>query len=226
MWPRGGPLRQTPTATEPRLATEPQYTLGRIALAERDVTVWELEQDVTALRGLMLELPVDQPRRHLILRALEQMLDILDPDDVAGSAATAREVIAGVLHQPANASAHNIVATGHAHIDSAWLWPVRETIRKCARTFSNVVALMDEDSDFVFSCSSAQQLAWMRDYFPELFVRIREKVAAGQFVPVGGMWVESDTNMPGSEAMARQFIEGKMFLPRRIWRRHQGGLVA
>ena len=103
------------------------------------------------------------------------------------------------------------MATGHAHIDSAWLWPVRETIRKCARTFSNVVALMDEDPDFVFSCSSAQQYAWMKEYYPELFGRIREKVAAGQFVPVGGMWVESDTNMPGGEAMARQFLEGKGF---------------
>ena len=103
------------------------------------------------------------------------------------------------------------MATGHAHIDSAWLWPVRETIRKCARTFSNVVALMDENPDFVFSCSSAQQLAWIKEYYPELFGRIREKVRAGQFVPVGGMWVESDTNMPGGEAMARQFVEGKSF---------------
>ena len=65
------------------------------------------------------------------------------------------------------------------------------------------------DPDFVFSCSSAQQLAWIKEFYPELFGRIREKVKAGQFVPVGGMWVESDTNMPGGEAMARQFLEGK-----------------
>ena len=63
----------------------------------------------------------------------------------------------------------------------------------------------------MFSCSSAQQLAWIKESYPELFGRIREKVQAGQFVPVGGMWVESDTNMPGGEAMARQFIEGKSF---------------
>jgi alpha-mannosidase len=63
----------------------------------------------------------------------------------------------------------------------------------------------------VFSCSSAQQLAWIKEFYPELFGRIREKVKAGQFVPVGGMWVESDTNMPGGEAMARQFLEGKSF---------------
>ena len=34
---------------------------------------------------------------------------------------------------------------------------------------------------------------------------------SGQFVPVGGMWVESDTNMPGGEAMVRQFMHGKRF---------------
>ena len=161
--------------------------------------------------GLMHELPMELPRRHEILRALERMMDVMDPDDVAGTAAAGRAALAEVLARPAYASAHQLVATGHAHIDSAWLWPVRETIRKCARTFSNVVALMDEDPDFVFSCSSAQQLAWMKEFYPELFGRIREKVKAGQFVPVGGMWVESDTNMPGGEAMARQFLEGKSF---------------
>ena len=154
---------------------------------------------------------MELPRRHEILRALERMLDVMDPDDVAGTAGAGRAALAGVLSRPAYASAHQLVATGHAHIDSAWLWPVRETIRKCARTFSNVVALMDEDPGFVFSCSSAQQFAWMKEYYPELFGRIREKVNAGQFVPVGGMWVESDTNMPGGEAMARQFLEGKSF---------------
>ncbi|WP_284977516.1 glycoside hydrolase family 38 C-terminal domain-containing protein [Arthrobacter sp. fls2-241-R2A-200] len=190
---------------------EPQYRLGRIAIAELNEAVWELNQDVWTLSGLMHELPVELPRRHEILRALEHMLDVMDPDDVAGTAAAGREALAEVLSRPAYASAHQLLATGHAHIDSAWLWPVRETIRKCARTFSNVVALMEENPDFVFSCSSAQQLAWIKENFPELFVRIREKVKSGQFVPVGGMWVESDTNMPGGEAMARQFIEGKSF---------------
>ncbi len=190
---------------------DPKYRLGTIAIAELNQTVWALQQDVWTLSGLMHELPMELPRRHEILRALERMLDIMDPDDVPGTAAAGRAALAEVLSRPAYASAHQLVATGHAHIDSAWLWPVRETIRKCARTFSNVVALMDESPDFVFSCSSAQQLAWMKEFYPELFGRIREKVKAGQFVPVGGMWVESDTNMPGGEAMARQFIEGKKF---------------
>ena len=36
-------------------------------------------------------------------------------------------------------------------------------------------------------------------------------MAEGRFIPVGGMWVESDTNMVGSEAMARQFTYGQRF---------------
>ncbi|WP_405474784.1 alpha-mannosidase [Paenarthrobacter ilicis] len=208
---QGWSFAPTPLGDKATSGDEPRYRFGRIAMAELNETVWELNQDVWTLSSLMHELPPELPRRNEILRALERMLDVMDPDDVARTAAAGREALKEVLSRPAYASAHKLLATGHAHIDSAWLWPVRETIRKCARTFSNVVALMDEDPDFVFSCSSAQQMAWMKEFFPELFVRIREKVKAGQFIPVGGMWVESDTNMPGGEAMARQFVEGKSF---------------
>ena len=208
---QGWTFAATPYGDKATSGNEPKYRLGRIVIAELNQTVWELQQDIWTLSGLMHELPMELPRRHEILRALERMLDVMDPEDVPGTAAAGREALAGVLARPAYASAHHLLATGHAHIDSAWLWPVRETIRKCARTFSNVVALMDEDPGFVFSCSSAQQLAWIKELYPELFGRIREKVKTGQFVPVGGMWVESDTNMPGGEAMARQFLEGKSF---------------
>lgn len=190
---------------------EPLYALQQLEVALLDVTVWELLQDIWTLRGLMAELPEGSQRRHEILRALEDMLDVLDPEGIPNTAQAARDVIATVLAKPAHASAHRVLATGHAHIDSAWLWPLRETVRKCARTFTNVMDLMDEHPDFVFSCSSAQQYQWMKEHHPQVFDRIREKVAAGQFVPVGGMWVESDSNMPGGEAMARQFIAGKQF---------------
>ncbi|MDR7084452.1 alpha-mannosidase [Arthrobacter ginsengisoli] len=208
---QGWTFAATPYGDKTTSGNTPKYRLGRIVIAELNRTVWELQQDIWTLNGLMHELPMELPRRHEILRALERMLDVMDPDDVPGTAGAGRAALAGVLARPAYASAHHLLATGHAHIDSAWLWPVRETIRKCARTFSNVVALMDEDPGFVFSCSSAQQLAWIKELYPELFERIREKVRTGQFVPVGGMWVEADTNMPGGEAMARQFLEGKRF---------------
>ncbi|SES32445.1 alpha-mannosidase [Lentzea albida] len=194
--------------------SEPIYTLRSLMLVERDLEVDALLADVTVLTGLMRELEPTLPRRAEILRALEAMCDTIDPDDVRGSAAAARKQLAGVLGAPAHSSAHSIVAVGHAHLDSAWLWPTRETVRKCARTFSNVLDLMDADPEFTFACSSAQQFAWVKEYYPDLFERIRVRVAEGRFVPVGGMWVESDTNMPGGEALVRQFVHGQGFFQR------------
>ncbi|TFD47684.1 alpha-mannosidase [Cryobacterium sp. TMT1-2-1] len=207
-------FRPTPVGDKATAGTAPIYRLRRMDAALLDTRVWQLQQDIWTLFGLMEELGADLPRTADILRALETVTDRMDPDDVSGTAGLGRAILAPVLAQPAYASAHRIVAVGHAHIDSAWLWPVRETIRKCARTFSNVLALMDENPEFIFACSSAQQYAWMKEHYPQLFERIRERVIEGRFVPVGGMWVESDTNMPGGEALARQLIAGKAFFLR------------
>jgi alpha-mannosidase len=210
----GGSWQPTPFSSKDTVPDAPLYILRTFELACRNTEVWELNQDIEVLAGLVEELPADQPRRAELVVALNAAMDALDPRDVAGTAPLARAALAGVLSRPANASAHRVVATGHAHIDSAWLWPVRETVRKCARTFANVIALTEQHPDLVFSCSSAQQYAWVKQYYPELWDRLKQKVAEGRFVPVGGMWVESDTNMPGSEALARQFIHGKGFFLR------------
>jgi len=204
----------TPMGDKSTAGTAPIYMLRRVDVALRDDTVWELNEDVGVLHGLYSQLPADSARAAEILRALEHAVDAMDPNDVAGTAAAGRAALADVLAAPAASSAHRITAVGHAHIDSAWLWPTRETIRKCARTFSNVLDLMDQNDDFVFACSSAQQYAWMKQFYPELFQRIAARVADGRFVPVGGMWVESDTNLPGGEAMARQFVAGAGFFLR------------
>ncbi|MFC6067806.1 alpha-mannosidase [Streptomyces ochraceiscleroticus] len=204
---------QRPTYEGDRLTSgdAPLYRLNRLDLAVFEPVVWELIQDLEVLAGLMEQLPADDARRHEILRALERALDALDIDDVPGTAEGARAELAAVLVAPAHASAHRLSAVGHAHIDSAWLWPLRETVRKVARTCANMTALMDDHPEFVFAMSQAQQLAWIKEHRPEVFARVKEKIAAGQFVPVGGMWVESDTNMVGGEAMARQFLYGKRF---------------
>ncbi|MGW6860181.1 alpha-mannosidase [Streptomyces xanthophaeus] len=191
---------------------QPLYRLARMDLTVFETEVWELVQDLEVLHELMTQLDVQDARRYAVLHAVEAALDAVDLGDVPGTAAAARAQLAGVLSSPAHASAHRISAVGHAHIDSAWLWPLRETVRKVSRTASNVVHLMDGHPEFVFAMSQAQQLDWIKTYRPELFERIKKKIADGQFVPVGGMWVESDTNMVGGEAMARQFLYGKKFL--------------
>ncbi|MFE0426805.1 alpha-mannosidase, partial [Streptomyces sp. NPDC058953] len=204
-------FRPTPLGDPATAGTEPAYRLGRMDLAVFDETVWQLVLDIEVLDGLMRELPVDGARRWEILRALTGALDALDLHDIGGTATAARARLADVLAAPAEASAHRISAVGHAHIDTAWLWPLRETDRKVARTALNATALLADDPDFVHTMSQAAQFARLKEHRPEVYARVRAAVAGGRFVPTGGMWVESDTNMPGSEAMARQFVHGKRF---------------
>nr|WTB34463.1 glycosyl hydrolase-related protein [Streptomyces sp. NBC_00830] len=194
----------------------PLYRFASADLAVLDEEVWHLVLDIEVLSELMHELPANRSRRHEILRALERMLDALDLHDVAGTAAAGRAELAEALSRPASASAHRISAAGHAHIDSAWLWPLRETVRKASRTFANVTALAQDYPELVFACSQAQQYAWVRDHQPHIWERIKRAVADGQWAPVGSMWVESDANMPGGEALARQIVHGKRFFEQEL----------
>ncbi|MEV0253869.1 glycoside hydrolase family 38 C-terminal domain-containing protein [Streptomyces sp. NPDC050732] len=205
------PFLPTRLGDKETAGSEPQYRLERMDLAVFDETVWQLVIDLEVLGELMRELPEDSGRRYAIVRAVGRALDAVDLQDVNGSAAAARAELETVLTTPAEPSAHRISAVGHAHIDSAWLWPLRETVRKVARTTSNMTALIEDEPDFVFAMSQAQQWAWIKEHRPEVWAKVKKAVADGRFVPAGGMWVESDTNMPGSEAMARQFVHGKRF---------------
>ncbi|MFG2923170.1 alpha-mannosidase [Streptomyces sp. NPDC048305] len=190
---------------------EPLYRLARMDLAVFDETVWQLVQDLDVLSGLMHQLPEDSNRRAQILHTVGKALDAVDLQDIGGTAGRARTLLRPVLSAPAHAGAHRVSAVGHAHIDTAWLWPVRETVRKAARTVANVTALMDDHPDFRFVMSQAQQLSWLKEQRPEVYARVREKVATGQFIPTGSLWVEPDTNLSGGESLVRQFVHGKRF---------------
>ncbi|NUK06919.1 alpha-mannosidase [Streptomyces lunaelactis] len=205
------PFLPTRLGDKETAGTDPQYKLARMDLAVFDETVWQLVLDLEVLGELMQELPVEGARRWDILRAIGRALDAVDLQDVNATAAAARSCLEQVLSTPAGPTAHRISAVGHAHIDSAWLWPLRETVRKVARTASNMTALLEDEPDFIFTMSQAQQFAWIKEHRPEVYAKVKTAVAEGRFVPAGGMWVESDTNMPGSEAMARQFVHGKRF---------------
>ncbi len=111
----------------------------------------------------------------------------------------------------ADASRGEIFMIGHSHMDTAWLWPVDETIRKCARTYSNVCKLMEQYPEYKFIQSSALHTDWMRRYYPFVFENIRKYVAQGRYEPNGGVWVECDCNITSGELMARQFMYGQHF---------------
>ena len=221
---QGFTFRESPNGDKATALPGPLYVLRDVRIAVLDVPVWQLVQDFRALAGLARELPTASPRFAEVLRAIDHALDLLNPDDLHGSVKAGRAALAGVLSSPATASAHRVHAVGHAHIDSAWLWPIRETRRKVARTFSNVLRLQEQYPEFIFAASSAQQYAWVKQDYPALFERVRLAVAAGRFVPVGGQWIEPDSNLPSGESLARQFVEGKKFFreefgfePREVW---------
>jgi alpha-mannosidase len=207
----GFDFRPSPLGDPGTAGDEPLYRIVRADLAVFETEVWELQQDLEVLGELAAELELSDARRWQLLRAVDRALDRLDVGAIAHTAAAARAELVDVLAAPARASAHRISAVGHAHIDSAWLWPVRESVRKVARTTSNVTSLMADHPELIYAMSSAQQFAWLKEHRPEVYAKVVDWVGKGRFVPVGGMWVESDTNMPGGEALARQFSHGKRF---------------
>ncbi|GHA27092.1 alpha-mannosidase [Devosia pacifica] len=102
-----------------------------------------------------------------------------------------------------------VLLTGHAHIDYAWLWPQPETVRKIERTFANVNELLKAHPDFTFLQSSSLFYRHIEELAPELLKSIQQHAAEGRWEAIGGMLIECDTNMPSAEAFVRQFLLGQ-----------------
>ena len=199
------------------------YTLSRMDVTIFNEDVFAYYMDLETVSSLIRELKDDDPRYWQLAKALQRSLNIYDERDLE-TVSAARAALAGVLAEPAASSAINHIAIGHAHIDSAWLWPVRETRRKVARTVSNALVLMDADPDFKYAMSSAQQYAWLEEDHPDIFKRMKQRIEEGRFIPVGGMWVEADGMLPAGESLIRQIAYGRKYFkehlgvePKGVW---------
>jgi alpha-mannosidase len=184
--------------------------LRQARLVTRDRAVWDLLWDVVTLKEMAEELPADgliQGPALTAANALANAITLGEPK----SYAQAREIARSFLAARNGTRNHHISAIGHAHIDTAWLWPLAETKRKCYRTFSTAVRMMDVYPDYKFVCSQAQQLAWIKAEQPALYKKIKAKAKAGRFVPAGGTWIEPDCNIPSGESLVRQFLIGQRF---------------
>ena len=221
---------------DPHSLSEP-YRLAACQLARFDPGAWSLFHDFETLRQLEADrTPPQSPRSFggvapqlvrpaldttwagRLLHDLNRVCNLLDPDDRATWPA-GRAILDRLLAVGNGGVVHELSAIGHAHIDTAWLWPIEETRRKCQRSFSTAVHLMDLYPEFKFACSQAYQYAEIEQADPDLFGRIVEKAKAGQWIPVGGSWVEPDCNLPSGEAMTRQFLYGQRYFERVFGRR-------
>ena len=185
-------------------------TVAQAEVAVCDEAVLALYYDFEVLLDLLGVLPEASARYQQILTALTDAVHLLLGAE-PGPVERARQALAPMLALQGGDPSLQISAVGHAHVDLAWLWPIRETIRKGARTFATALALMERYPDYVFGASQPQLFLWMKERYPTLYHRFVEQVRAGRVEPQGAMWVEADTNVSGGEALVRQILLGKRF---------------
>ena len=158
----------------------------------------------------------NDPAKGSLLNALDaafRQLDIREPLGEAfyASLAQAGKILNTEIPKAGPPLDATVVASGHAHIDVAWLWTLGQTRRKAGRTFHTVLRLMEQFSDYHFTQSQPQLYDYVKQDYPELFQAIKTLIAAGRWEPIGGMWVEADCNLSGAESLARQFLLGRTF---------------
>ncbi|XP_060770876.1 alpha-mannosidase 2C1 [Neoarius graeffei] len=187
-----------------------KYTLHKAELVVFNQAVQELLIDFEMLVDIVKVLGEGDQRGYQALFTANEMVNLCDPANPS-TFSSAHNLAQNFFNQRNGQSQHIVHAMGHCHIDTAWLWPYEETIRKCARSWVTAVCLMEKNPDFLFTCSQAQQFQWVKKWYPGLFSQIQHFVRKGQFIPVGGSWVEMDGNLPSGESMVRQFLEGQNF---------------
>lgn len=187
--------------------------LAEASVAVRRDDIQALCFDFEVLRELLEYLPRTKARAARVLAALYEAAVLLPqhgtpmPEEVAA----ARAVLAPELARRGGDPALTVSALGHAHIDLAWLWPIRETIRKGARTFATALRMMERYPDYVFGASQPQLYQWMKEFYPDLYAQVKARVAEGRWEVQGAMWVEPDANIPSGESLVRQILYGKRF---------------
>ena len=173
--------------------------LRELHLARCDSELRALHYDCSVLAGVYDQKERDDYTRRLYAD-IETALETRD-----------RSILRPYLEAKNEGHAFEYSGVGHAHMDLAWLWPIRETYRKGARTFANQVMNMKHYPGAVFGASQAQLYAWVRDMYPDIYAKVKELHARGRWELLGAPWVEPDSNLIGGESLIRQFYYGQKF---------------
>lgn len=162
------------------------FNLNEVDLAVPNKLAWELLHDFQIILGMAKDLPEDSLRGSQALHTANKIINAFIPGNDQ-SISEGLKIAQQFLISKNGDAQHEIFAIGHCHIDTAWLWPFDETIRKAARSWSSQINLMDRYPDYKFICSQAQQYEWVKERYLPLWDRIHEKVRNGQFLPTGGV---------------------------------------
>ncbi|HVB20430.1 MAG TPA: alpha-mannosidase [Ktedonobacteraceae bacterium] len=191
---------------------------GGLALLQRNQHIWHLFHLMQTSLNIVLALDKHDIASHTMLHHLNTAYSLLDlregyhSERFVASVQEALDYLQAHLTVGLNTGNRpHVVVSGHAHLDVAWLWPYWRTRQKIAHTVSNVLALMDRYPYYHYSQSQPQLLQWLKEDLPEVFARVKERVAEGRFEPVGAMWVEADCNLTSGESLVRQILHGTHF---------------
>ncbi|MNW39107.1 Mannosylglycerate hydrolase [compost metagenome] len=195
---------------------QPPITAVQCKLVLVNRSVQSLMYTATIIRDSAVLLPEQDFRRTRLIEALYRAMD----EFVGLSKTEVREGVSAVAIeerlmrcvQEIGGNAEGIMhMVGQSHIDIAWLWPARETVRKTSRTFSTVDALMSEYPDFKYAQSQPLLFEYLKNNDPELYERVKARISEGRWELVGGMWIEPDLNLPNGESLMRQMLYGQSF---------------
>ncbi|HAY97054.1 MAG TPA: alpha-mannosidase [Ruminococcaceae bacterium] len=185
-------------------------TVKEAYLAECNYKIRELYYDVFVLFDLLKNTSDSEPVYYELLSGLLKVRNTLT-DFKQAELLKCFEITKMLLAKKNGDTAVNVTAIGNAHIDLAWLWPIRETKRKGARTFATALDNMNRYDSYIFGGSQAQLYDWIKQDYPKLYEKVAERVKEGRFELMGSMWVESDTNIPSGESLIRQIMYGNAF---------------
>ncbi|MFD1747517.1 alpha-mannosidase [Rhizobium helianthi] len=199
------------------------------ALHVHDLEVDDLYYDLRVPLDVARLLTEDDPRRHFILNTVEKAIDAIDlrPGNEArfrASLRAASEIVGQIFAAQDFEAKPTITVTGHTHIDVAWLWRVRETRQKMARSMATALSLMQDFPDYRFMYNQCVLLDYLAQDYPELFSRIEQQIREGRFEIEGALWLEPDVNIAGGEALVRHILYGVQYhqatfgiRPRMVW---------
>lgn len=148
-----------------------------------------------------------------LVAALDRALLVVDWDgeDFYTSTEEAHEILMSELERLEKHTDITVNVVGHTHIDVAWLWRLKHTREKAQRSFSTVLRLMEQYDEYIFLQTQPQLYKYIKEDCPELYAKIKERIAEGRWECDGGMWVEADCNLSSGEALVRQFLHGIRF---------------
>ncbi|KAM0712350.1 hypothetical protein Q7P37_011445 [Cladosporium fusiforme] len=202
------------------------FTLQEADLVSVNLDARALYYDFWIIGDAAREFPEESWQQHQALQVCNDIIDcFIKGEGSNNSIQDCREIAKRYLGDKIDSakvyddSQALISGIGHCHIDTCWLWPWAETKRKIARSWSNQCDLLDRYPEHRFCASQAQQYKWLEQYYPYAFDRVKSHVKDGTFQPIGGSWVEHDTNMPSGESLARQFLYGQRYFESRFGQR-------